>query len=271
MGAYRNKQELQDILSKLWETIFNTAEIADKLSALSLVVEFRFTDMETRMFIAVGGGRKEVLWDPEKPPAADVEMILASDTGHAFWMEELNVPLSLASRKIVAKGSVQKALKLLPALKPAFAIYPQILTGMGRDDLLAGKKMKALKKKRLSLVEILRRSLKPPKASPERLPVFPLNSAEPDTVAQVRQGEDGMVTPVDLYRTMVTIRAFEQHLSESFRNGGIPSEAIHLSIGQEAVAAGVCMNLRNTDYINTTHRGHGHIIAKGTDLNRMMA
>jgi 2-oxoisovalerate dehydrogenase E1 component len=70
---------------------------------------------------------------------------------------------------------------------------------------------------------------------------------------------------------MLTIRAFEQHLSEGFRNGDIPSEAIHLSIGQEAVAAGVCMNLRNSDYINTTHRGHGHIIAKGTDLNRMMA
>ena len=70
---------------------------------------------------------------------------------------------------------------------------------------------------------------------------------------------------------MYRIRFFEEHLSEAFRKGDLPTEAIHLSIGQEAVAAGVCMNLRDTDYLNTTHRGHGHIIGKGADLNRMMA
>jgi len=76
MPVYKNKKELQDILSRLWAKIFNTAEIVDKLSELSLVVEFRFTDIETRMFIVVGDGRKEVMWDPENPVRADVEMIL---------------------------------------------------------------------------------------------------------------------------------------------------------------------------------------------------
>jgi 2-oxoisovalerate dehydrogenase E1 component len=76
---------------------------------------------------------------------------------------------------------------------------------------------------------------------------------------------------MDLLKTMLTIRRFEQHLSEAFQQGDLPTEAIHLSIGQEAVAAGVCMNLRDSDYLNTTHRGHGHIIAKGADINKMMA
>ena len=267
MAVYTSKKELQDILSLLWERIFNTAEIVDRLSDLCLTVEFRFTDMDTRMFIVVGEGRKEVLWDPETPVIADLEMILSSDTGHGFWMEELNVPLALAGRKIVAKGAIQKALKLLPALKPAFAIYPQVLSDMGRQDLLSRKRSAGSKKKWLTLPGFMVRKTK----SMERLPVFPMNPNEPLREMAVRPKGDSSVHPMDLYRTMVTIRAFEQHLSDGFKNGDIPSEAIHLSIGQEAVAAGVCMNLRDTDYINTTHRGHGHIIAKGADLARMMA
>jgi 2-oxoisovalerate dehydrogenase E1 component len=267
MGVYKDKQELQAILSRLWERIFNTAEIVDKLADLSLVVEFRFTDIETRMFIAVGDGRREVSWDPGHPPQADVEMILTSDTGHAFWMEELNVPLALAGRKIIAKGSVQKALKLLPALKPAFAIYPEVLAEKGRQDLLVRKGPSVRKKKRMRLPAWGR----PKKLSLEGLPIFPMNRNEVGRSLSLNQETGGAVTPLDLYRTMLTIRMFEQHLSEGFRQGEIPSEAIHLSIGQEAVAAGVCLNLRNSDYINTTHRGHGHIIAKGTDLKKMMA
>lgn len=267
MAVYKDKQEMQTILSRLWERIFNTAAIVDKLSDLSLVVEFRFTDIRTRMFVTSGDGRREVLWDPETPPKADVEMILASDTGHAFWMEDINVPLALASRKIVAKGSVQKALKLLPALKPAFAIYPQVLAEMGRNDLLVSRKSTARRRKWLKLPGVAGRGT----FVRQSLPEFPMNPNEPRRSVDPKKVTGNAVTPLDLYRTMVTIRTFEQHLSEGFSNGEIPSEAIHLSIGQEAVAAGVCLNLRNSDYINTTHRGHGHIIAKGTDLKKMMA
>jgi pyruvate dehydrogenase E1 component alpha subunit len=73
-----------------------------------------------------------------------------------------------------------------------------------------------------------------------------------------------------MYRKMVTIRAFERKVNELFTSGVIVGD-LHLSIGEEAVSAGVCSNLRNSDTINVTHRGHGHCIAKGVDLNRMMA
>jgi pyruvate dehydrogenase E1 component alpha subunit len=72
------------------------------------------------------------------------------------------------------------------------------------------------------------------------------------------------------YRTMVTIRQFETMAGELFAAGKIPG-FIHLSIGQEASAVGVCSCLRKDDYLATTHRGHGHIIAKGADLNKMVA
>jgi acetoin:2,6-dichlorophenolindophenol oxidoreductase subunit alpha len=73
-----------------------------------------------------------------------------------------------------------------------------------------------------------------------------------------------------LYRTMLTIRLFEQRVAREFRTGEIPG-FVHMYIGEEAVAAGVCAHLDDGDYVTSTHRGHGHCIAKGCDLGRMMA
>lgn len=69
---------------------------------------------------------------------------------------------------------------------------------------------------------------------------------------------------------MARIRAFEQQVSRAFKDGRIPG-FVHVSIGQEAVAAGVCGALQRRDMITTTHRGHGHCLAKGADAGAMMA
>jgi acetoin:2,6-dichlorophenolindophenol oxidoreductase subunit alpha len=72
------------------------------------------------------------------------------------------------------------------------------------------------------------------------------------------------------YSTMRTIRSFEQTLNELSQAGRVPG-FLHLYAGEEAIAAGVCASLEPQDYITSTHRGHGHSIAKGVDLNAMMA
>ena len=84
-----------------------------------------------------------------------------------------------------------------------------------------------------------------------------------------------------LYRMMVRIRAFED-AAEAASQGGVAVYGqaasgnakvrgpLHLSTGQEAVAAGVCAHLNKTDYLTSTHRGHGHTLAKGADMTRMM-
>ena len=81
---------------------------------------------------------------------------------------------------------------------------------------------------------------------------------------------DKKKTLLELYRKMVTVRQFETMAGEYFVAGKIPG-FIHLSIGQEASSVGVCSCLRKDDYVATTHRGHGHMIAKGADLKRMTA
>jgi pyruvate dehydrogenase E1 component alpha subunit len=78
------------------------------------------------------------------------------------------------------------------------------------------------------------------------------------------------VAPLALYRTMATIRAFEETVQRLFLGGHIPG-LVHLYMGQEAVAAGVIAELAQTDFIGSHHRGHGHCIAKGGDLERLFA
>ena len=73
-----------------------------------------------------------------------------------------------------------------------------------------------------------------------------------------------------MLRTMQTIRRFEERASDDFQTGAIHG-VVHCYIGQEAVAVGVCAALNRDDQIISTHRGHGHCIAKGADLRRMMA
>jgi len=71
------------------------------------------------------------------------------------------------------------------------------------------------------------------------------------------------------YRSMFTIRTFEERVTKEFAQGNIPGFA-HVYIGQEASGVGVCFDLTSEDYIGSTHRGHGHCIAKGCDVQGMM-
>jgi pyruvate dehydrogenase E1 component alpha subunit len=75
---------------------------------------------------------------------------------------------------------------------------------------------------------------------------------------------------IELLRTMIRIRAFEERVRDLFAAGHLPG-FVHLGIGQEGVAAGACGALRADDYVLSTHRGHGHMLAKGADATRMMA
>jgi TPP-dependent pyruvate/acetoin dehydrogenase alpha subunit len=74
----------------------------------------------------------------------------------------------------------------------------------------------------------------------------------------------------DFFREMLLIRRFEEKVEERFRAGELPG-FLHVAIGQEAVAVGVCRALEDGDVIASTHRAHGHTLAKGTHPNELMA
>lgn len=73
-----------------------------------------------------------------------------------------------------------------------------------------------------------------------------------------------------MYQTMLRIRMFEERVTREFRKGDMPG-FVHTYIGAEAVSTGVCLHLDDDDYISSTHRGHGHCIAKGCNFKDMLA
>src|SRR5579859_5177397 len=80
----------------------------------------------------------------------------------------------------------------------------------------------------------------------------------------------GVELAIRMYRRMVMIRLFEEQVNELYTRALMPGLA-HLYVGQEAVAVGICEALRPSDYITSTHRGHGHCLAKGASPDRMFA
>jgi pyruvate dehydrogenase E1 component alpha subunit len=92
-------------------------------------------------------------------------------------------------------------------------------------------------------------------------------TASADPVQSIQHSPEALV---DMLRTMIRIRRFEERLAHLFKRGKLPG-FVHLYLGEEAVATGICSALRADDRITSTHRGHGHLIAKGARVDRMMA
>jgi acetoin:2,6-dichlorophenolindophenol oxidoreductase subunit alpha len=90
------------------------------------------------------------------------------------------------------------------------------------------------------------------------------------TLAQRKRASQGVDLWLRMYRQMVSIREFELQVNELYTRALMPGLA-HLYIGEEGIAVGVCEALERTDYITSTHRGHGHCLAKGASPDRMFA
>ncbi|HEY1239446.1 MAG TPA: thiamine pyrophosphate-dependent dehydrogenase E1 component subunit alpha [Bryobacteraceae bacterium] len=91
-------------------------------------------------------------------------------------------------------------------------------------------------------------------------------AVDPSQLDAQTQGEQWVL----MYRRMMTIRLFEEQVNDLYTRALMPGLA-HLYIGEEAVAVGICSALRSDDYITSTHRGHGHCLAKGASPDRMFA
>jgi len=297
MGRFRDTEHLYRVLDFFFRRLLAEEDIARALHAASFVLRFRYTDPAGQVTIDLR--ELPIRWvfgDTELMP--DLDMIQSADTAHQFWLGRLNVPAAIATRKVVSRGSIARALALLPAIKPAFPIYAAALAELGERDLLPPADPGAAGAARwqsmlADLVDRVRtlatdwRQLAPaawqrarrrPAVEVDRARLnahlVPLVAEVEATAPAYRPQElpaDAGKLRVDMLARMYLIRTFEERLSQAYADGEVPTEAIHLSIGQEATAVGVCFALRADDYVATTHRGHGHMLAKGADLDGMMA
>jgi len=278
MPVFESAEQLYEVMGALFDRLKATPEIADGLLEGKMVVRFHWKGPDGQATVDLRSAPITYTLGPSDLEP-DVEMIQSADVAHRFWLGKLNVPQAIATRKVVSKGSVPKALKLLPAVKPAFAVYREVLAAQGLEQLVPPAAAPRRRRSKLTLWQRIfgksRGAVEMPPRHVLNAHVIPLLEGEtaPDVVTPREVGlpDDGRELRRAMLERMMLIRAFEQHLADAFAERHLPTEAIHLSIGQEAAAVGSCFALRSTDTMTTTHRGHGHMIAKGADLNGMMA
>jgi hypothetical protein len=127
MAVFANTDELNRVMLDLWSAIKKDEQMSRALLDSRLVVRFHYREPEGRLTVDCSDGKEMEISVGETSKKATIEMFMKSDVAHEFWLGKVNVPMALIKGQIVAKGPVNKALALLPALKPAFSIYPTIL------------------------------------------------------------------------------------------------------------------------------------------------
>ncbi|HEY9776760.1 MAG TPA: SCP2 sterol-binding domain-containing protein [Planktothrix sp.] len=138
MSAYDNSDELQKIMVDLWNTIKQQPEIAGKLLASKLIVQFHYREPNGLITIDCSDGKEMFVHGGANTLKPTVEMFMKADTAHDFWLGKVNVPMALLTGQMSAKGPVNKALSLLPAIKPAFSLYPAVYKKYGQKSAVSG-------------------------------------------------------------------------------------------------------------------------------------
>lgn len=127
MPVFNDTNDLYKIMDELWKRIGSNEQITHDLVKSRLIVRFVYREPHGWVTVDGSDGKsiKVTLDQCETKPV--VEMRMKSDFAHSFWLGRENVSLALIQGKIVSTGPVSKALALLPAVKPAFSIYTQVI------------------------------------------------------------------------------------------------------------------------------------------------
>ncbi|NNJ11309.1 hypothetical protein EKD04_013285 [Chloroflexales bacterium ZM16-3] len=142
MAYFKDEAELREIIGMLYDRVKIDPAIAPRIRDGKIIVQFRYTDPVGIVTINAAAPPTQpnafydVLWGENERIKPDVAMSMKADVAHQFWHGKVNLMAALTRRQIVAKGPIPKILKLLPAVEPVYAIYPQMLREIGRVDLI---------------------------------------------------------------------------------------------------------------------------------------
>ena len=136
---FKNSEELYEILGAFFNQLKFDEEMGRQIQNSKIIVQWEYSEPEGIVTIDAtrddpDGGFYQVILGPTdiKP---EIYMTMKADVAHEFWLGKVNLLAALSRRQIVAKGPIPKALKLLPAIKPAYSLYAKFLAERGRTDL----------------------------------------------------------------------------------------------------------------------------------------
>jgi hypothetical protein len=130
MGLFKDSETFEKMLAGFFKLIADTPVIADKLLASNLIVRFRYSDPEVVIVVDCSGDRVDVR-PGDRDTKEIVDMSMSADIAHKFWFGKVNLMAALTRKQMIAKGPIPKILKLLPAIKPSYAMYPKYLEENG--------------------------------------------------------------------------------------------------------------------------------------------
>jgi len=130
MTVFRDTQHLYKVLGMLFERVVAEPDIHRALVKSGILVQFTFKEPEGKILLDLRKSPISIIYDPTGYQP-DVEFIQSGDNAHQFWLGELSMTSAVATRKVIAKGSVPKAVALLPAIQPVFSLYPEMLREIG--------------------------------------------------------------------------------------------------------------------------------------------
>jgi hypothetical protein len=135
MATFESGEKLREVIGGFFEFLTANPEMAAKLLASRMVLKFNYTEPDYAITIDLTGEKPVITYnDSEKKP--EVEMSMKADVAHRFWFGKVNLVMALARREMVARGPIPKILKLLPVIKPAYALYPKYLQERGFSSYL---------------------------------------------------------------------------------------------------------------------------------------
>jgi putative sterol carrier protein len=130
MGLFESGEQFGKVLGGFFEKVADVPEVAGKLLESKLVIRFSYTDPDVVLVVDCSGPRVAVRVG-DTTCKAEVEMSMSADIAHKFWFGKVNLMAALTRKQMVAKGPIPKILKLLPAIKPTYDMYPKYLVESG--------------------------------------------------------------------------------------------------------------------------------------------
>ncbi|MFZ5650670.1 MAG: SCP2 sterol-binding domain-containing protein [Bacillota bacterium] len=119
MAVFKDTAQMYEVLGELWTALLEHPESGPRMNKAELTIKYRLNDPDGVLWVTPQGVKTG-----DQELKADVEMTLAADTAHKFWLKQVSLPVALAKRLITSKGSMDKVMKLLPLLGPNYENYP---------------------------------------------------------------------------------------------------------------------------------------------------
>ena len=130
MGLFKDSETFEKLLGGFFKLMADTPVIAEKLLASNLIVRFRYSDPDVVVVVDCSGDSVDVR-PGDRETKEIVDMSMSADIAHKFWFGKVNLMAALTRKQMIAKGPIPKILKLLPAIKPSYAMYPKYLEENG--------------------------------------------------------------------------------------------------------------------------------------------